>query len=404
MTRRLLLIMVFILPMVFVSSLVAAATVKLPSGQVFDLTSKQLEMLKHRPGVAFFPYQLPDEGAKDQISPLIHIQLPKVLGAGFLVGTPENLTAGLHAVGAQLIKKKKADNDTTLKSTIQKHENGVIQSNVLVSVGYRMDDLDWNIAGDTAGENPNILSELTWSDLEIYQAKLRNVTIIRKIIYFRGALAYGWITGGENQDSDFIGDNRTQEFSRSNNNSDDGNIFDASLGIGHPFTFGNGKFRVTPLLGYSYHEQNLTISDGNQTIPPLGPFPNLDSTYETEWDGPWLGLDLVFQFNKKYTLFAEIEYHWADFYAVADWNLRSDLAHPKSFEHVADGNGIVVSTGWTCLFHRHWALNIAFDYQTWSTDHGIDRVFTAGGAVAETRLNEVNWESFTAMIGLAYHF
>lgn len=278
------------------------------------------------------------------------------------------------------------------------------QSKFILSIGYRVGDLDWNIAGDITGENPNILSELTWSDLEIYQVKLRNVTIIPKIIYFRGSLAFGWITGGENQDADFNGDNRTQEYSRSNNSGDDGNIFDVSLGIGYPFTFGKGKFRISPLLGYSYHEQNLTISDGNQTIPPLGAFPNLDSTYETEWDGPWLGLDLIFQPNKKHTMFAEIEYHWADFYAVADWNLRSDFAHPKSFEHVADGNGMVVSVGWTYLFHGRWALDVTIDYQSWSTGHGIDRVFWAWGTTGETRLNEVNWESYAAMIGLAYHF
>jgi len=63
-----------------------------------------------------------------------------------------------------------------------------------------------------------------------------------------------------------------------------------------------------------------------------------------------------------------------------------------------------ISTGWSYLFHRRWALDIAFDYQNWSTDHGVDRVFTAAGGTAETRLNEVNWESFTAMIGVAYHF
>ena len=278
------------------------------------------------------------------------------------------------------------------------------QSKFILSAGYRVGDLDWNIAGDTTGENPNILSELTWSDLEIYQVKLSNVTMIPKRVYFRGSLAYGWITGGENQDADFNGDNRTLEWSRSNNKTKDDNVLDASLGIGYPFTFGQGKFRISPLIGYSYHKQNLRITDGCQTIPPTGSFQGLDSTYDAEWSGPWVGLDLMFKLNEKHNLFAEIEYHWADYYAEANWNLRSDYAHPKSFEHDADGDGIIILMGWTYLFHGRWALDVTVDYQSWSTDHGIDRVFFASGTTAETRLNEVNWESYAAMIGLAYHF
>lgn len=279
-----------------------------------------------------------------------------------------------------------------------------ISSTFSLRMGYRVDDFDWNIAGDITGENPNVLSELTWSDVEIYQMKFYNVTMIPRMLYFRGALAYGWIFDGENQDSDFYGDDRTLEWSRSSNSGNNGEVFDASLGIGYPFTFGKGKFRLSPLLGYSYHEQRLRITDGYQAIPPLGPFPDLDSTYETEWDGPWLGLDIVFQLNQKHSIFAAFEYHWADYYAVADWNLRDDYAHPKSFEHETDGTGIVVSAGWTYLLHGGWGLDITIDYQNWSTDPGIDRVFTAAGTTAETRLNEVNWESFMAMMGLSYHF
>ena len=30
-----------------------------------------------------------------------------------------------------------------------------------------------------------------------------------------------------------------------------------------------------------------------RTWPPLGPFPGLDSSYNTEWKGPWLGFDAL---------------------------------------------------------------------------------------------------------------
>ena len=38
-----------------------------------------------------------------------------------------------------------------------------------LSAGYRVDALDWNIAADFFGTTPNILSELTWDDLQIFE-------------------------------------------------------------------------------------------------------------------------------------------------------------------------------------------------------------------------------------------
>ena len=41
----------------------------------------------------------------------------------------------------------------------------------------------------------------------------------------------------------------------------------------------------TLLGGYSYHELNLIVTDGVQTIPATGSFAGLHSSYWAEWDG-----------------------------------------------------------------------------------------------------------------------
>jgi hypothetical protein len=110
--------------------------------------------------------------------------------------------------------------------------------NFTLEAGYRLDELDWNIAGGIKG--PNIISELEWEDLEIYQMRGSGRFDFEKgnapfALRLKGSLAYGWIVDGENQDSDFKGNNRTLEYSRSNNNSDDGGVFDAFVGIGARF-------------------------------------------------------------------------------------------------------------------------------------------------------------------------
>jgi len=279
-----------------------------------------------------------------------------------------------------------------------------------LSAGYRADELDWNIAGDINGENPNVLSDLTWEDLEIFQIKAKGeINVERKdftyfTTYIRACVGYGWIVDGKNQDSDYLGDNRAFEFSRSNNGSDDGDVLDASVGAGPQFRVMSDRLAIIPLVGYSYHEQNLTMTDGVQTIPNYGPFSGLDSTYETQWDGPWLGIDLAFRPAENFTLKGSFEYHWADYKGEANWNLRTDLAHPKSFEHDADGDGVVLSFGGDYAFTNHLSIHLNLDYQDWKTDDGIDKTFLADGTVLVTRFNEVNWESYAVMLGMTYRF
>jgi len=277
--------------------------------------------------------------------------------------------------------------------------------------GYRVDDLDWNIAGDINGNNPNILSELTWDDIEIYQLKLEGRLIWPNIIAFRGALTYGWIFDGENQDSDYFGDNRTLEFSQSNNSTDDDDVWDVSLAVGYPARIGKTVIgTITPLAGYSHHEQQLNLTDGYQSIPDLGPFPGLDSSYDTEWKGPWLGIDLHFKaaeiksFAHRFETYLTYEYHWADFDAEGNWNLRDDLDHPKSFKQDTDGDGYVIRAGFNFTLTQHWALNFNYDYQDWTMDDGTSKVFFADGTNVKTRLNEVNWTSHAWMAGLSFRF
>jgi outer membrane protease len=285
-----------------------------------------------------------------------------------------------------------------------------IKTDLSLSTGYRVDDFSWNIAGNVSGTNPNVLSELTWSDLEILQTVVSGRALVNERVYLRGSFGYGWAFSGDNLDADFSGNDRTQEYSRSSNSADGSTVLDAALGLGYQFAFLSGKFRLSPLLGYSYSAQTLTLKDGVQVIatpgrtPPAGPIRGLDSTYDASWLGPWLGIDLAFEITERITLFGSLEYHWATFDAECNLNLRNDLAHPKSFEHDADGKGFLIGVSAEYLLGGAWSLNMSFNYQKWSTDPGHDRVYYVNGSAADTRLNEVNWDSYALMLGLAYRF
>lgn len=277
---------------------------------------------------------------------------------------------------------------------------------------YRLAEFDWNIAGDLSGASPNILSELTWSDLEIAQvtAAARMDLGRRVILQINGD--YGQIISGNNQDSDYAGDNRTAEFSRSNNTSR-GNVDDVSLALGYPFRVFDmmvGKYAlITPLIGYSVHHQNFVMKDGVQTIPASGPFSGLNSSYNAQWVGPWLGMNMRLQANARTMLFIDMGYHWADYQAEANWNLRDDLTHPVSYRHSATGQGVVAALAVSRTLSKRWEVLMRIEAQRWTTEPGVDVVYevdatTKAIQASATRLNEVNWKSHALGVAAIFHF
>ncbi len=274
-----------------------------------------------------------------------------------------------------------------------------------VTLGQRTDNLDWNIAGNLSGTNPNILSELEWKDLSIFQLKVAGNGTIKETFFLRGAFDMGFIYAGENQDSDYSCDDRRCEFSRSNNKADSGSVWDAAVGGGFKNTVAlkGGAFTFIPLIGYSQHNQNLKITDGYQTIPATGAFGGLNSSYKARWRGPWAGLDLGYG-RSVFSLTGTFEYHVVSYHAEADWNLRTDFAHPKSFEHNANGTGYIAALGADYRLKRGWGVFAGLDYLEFKTGSGIDRTYFSDGTIADTRLNEVNWSSYSFNAGFRRRF
>lgn len=289
---------------------------------------------------------------------------------------------------------------------------GSVRYDYSLGTDYRRARLDWNIAGSLAGSGPNILSELTWYDLEIAQVSgAVQITVNDRLVLLARA-AYGAVVNGRNQDSDYDGDNRTLEFLRSDSKGG-GDIGDGSIGFGYHFrvfeSAAGHHVHVTPMLGYSRHLQYLKISDGRQTIPATGPIANLDSNYNADWSGPWLGLNLRLEADDRTSVIINAEYHRADYYAEANWNLRDDLAHPVSFKHTTQGFGFIVSMAVSRTVTRHWDVIARMESQNWQGDPGVDTLYTINTSTGVlqptvTRLNEVNWRSLSGGLAATYHF
>ena len=272
-----------------------------------------------------------------------------------------------------------------------------------VGISQRKDNLNWSIAGSTV----NVLSELKWENMSITQLQAAGEIHLKNDRRVRAKLGYGVIDSGTNQDSDYNGNNRTQEFSRSISNAG-GNVLDASIALGKKLLLRDlsaGKsFYVTPFVGLSINQQNLTMTDGVQIIPASGPFPGLASSYDAQWIGPWLGAEALIEAERGWSIMANLEYHLADYSASANWNLRTDLAHPVSFRHTATGAGFVMSLGASYPVKKNWEMEFTLVRQNWSTNAGSDQVFLADGTFGYMRLNAVNWDSTAFYFGIIREF
>lgn len=264
-----------------------------------------------------------------------------------------------------------------------------------VGLSSRTNQLNWNIAGDLSGQNPNILSELTWTNIRTLGLNLNTRITINDQLFATGLLSYGWIYQGANQDSDYYGDNRTNEFSRSNNNSSKGNTFDASIALGYQL-IKTDQWLISGFLGLSSYNQYLWITDGYQTVsvkppfsfnpPPIGTtFPDLNSSYFASWAGPWIGVTADYRITENLSVNCDFGYHMASYNGEGYWNLRS-----MTFYHTAQGIGINLSLGTDYRFNDKWSAGLNLESGNWSAGPGTDITYDI-----ITRLNQVNWSFFT---------
>tara|TARA_B100000780_G_scaffold277402_1_gene248033 strand:- start:681 stop:1679 length:999 start_codon:yes stop_codon:yes gene_type:complete len=279
----------------------------------------------------------------------------------------------------------------------------------------RYDQLNWDLAGSLASTGPNIISELTWSNVGFHQTRLGFRFIGDDTWYLKGYTSNAWGFTGTVQDSDYNGNNRSFEFSRSMSDSNRSSAKDFSIALGQQIRIDN-HIGITPLVGYSSHQQNFSITNGQQTvcdasgspkscIGGLGPIAGLNSAFSTHWRGPWLGLDLRVASAKRWTTYAELEYHYSYYDAQANWNLRSDLKHPKSFAQTARGAGTHLGLGLSYALEKpNSFFNMGLKQSQYSTQAGVQNFYLVNGTIANQRLNGVSWRSSSVTFGITSQY
>ena len=260
-----------------------------------------------------------------------------------------------------------------------------------VTGGYQQEDLQWSIAGNANGQNPNILSELRWKNVG------GPVTGIQLHYNFfthwqlQGEYEHAFFSTGKVYDTDYGSNDRTNIVYAEQFNAGKGGADRWLAGLGYQLPV-TDKFSITPSAGYGQFQQLLYVCGNKAT------FSDLNSTYKTTWRGAYGQVVCSTGLTKKLWMNAGFRYSQVQYSASANWNLIREFSHPESFRHTANGYGINIHTSMLYQASGIHSIGIKGIYSRWQTGRGIDELYLATGRSEQTQLNEVRSASWQVMI------
>lgn len=267
-----------------------------------------------------------------------------------------------------------------------------------VGGAWRDASLAWDIASDSQGvQTPNVLSALEWQDVTVLDLLVALECRLPNRLFLRLDGTLGNPVSGTMIDADYAGNHRQNEIRRSTAEVNGERSLQGALALGRDWQL-TRHWRLQTALGAGFSTLELNNEEGYLQVDVehpenTGSILGLDSDYNAYWSGV-LGRVGVFheqngwQLGTVYTVYPQAHYD-----ATARWNLRSDLAQPKSFDQDATGDGALLEFRiGREIMPAHW-LQLSWRDESWRATGGTDRLYRSGQAPALTRLNQVSLDS-----------
>lgn len=259
--------------------------------------------------------------------------------------------------------------------------------------GYATEDLNWSIAGNAAGKNPNILSELIWKDLKGPAISLNVKYKFWRQVFVESSFSSKFTTSGQVTDTDYGEDNRNGQSFRVVLHADAGQRISSAIAVGYNLPVVE-KLLAAFSVGYALDKQWLYLKDYNESDEPL------NSSYKTKWGSVFFKVEPSYQLSRVLSLAAFFKYYQATYDAKGNWNLISDFQHPVSYTHDAKGYGVEAQLKANYRIGKNLSVFVSGDYLKWNTGKGNDKLYRTNGQVPLTQLNEVNRKGYGFNAGL----
>lgn len=283
-----------------------------------------------------------------------------------------------------------------------------------ITGGYRNDKIETLINAYDPADTFILSDGLTAKNISVFEVGAIAKMSLCNTWLIRGFADYGWITNGNYKEvstapgfPEFI----------SKGTVDKGHTQDYSIGLGYLFPLDNcfswifscfPNINIGPIGGYSYHSQKLTMG----TIFTDGVEDSIltDLQYHMRWNSPWLGGDLIVNFN-YFKLHCGYEFHWSHWHA--EWLLDGSDVFGGAFSDKrksthSHANVFFIDT--TYQFSPCGEFFLSFKYQHWKAGDGIE--VPLAGSFAAVGLNDTEvdkvpkalWESYEVKIGFVWAF
>lgn len=268
-----------------------------------------------------------------------------------------------------------------------------------VETGYRWDKVSNRVVVLGQSVGPRASTQVAKA-LNSYQLGIRGQGNFYDNWYGKGMAHYGWIFSGKyREEGAFFG-------------SADGHTIDATGGTGYLFTTCQ-NWGFAPLIGWSYDEIDTW---GKQVTPQILHFIRSvgDIHYKSRFQGPWIGVDFLFQPTPAWDINLSYELHGAHWHATRIL-ARGELGNPpfgttSGFSNVRNhhsvwGNVFELGGMYTSSSCINFGASLRYQYwQSIGTGHYKRTKTPLDPAFTQRLCTDVEWYSFAAMVRLGYSF
>lgn len=264
---------------------------------------------------------------------------------------------------------------------------------VSVAPAYSTGSFQWSIAGNSAGTQPNVYSELRWKRIQRTGVGVTAGWYFTKQLDLSLHLAKSYTIAGKATDTDYKEDNR--------NNIAYYGAFSSHKGVhsliagsaGYTFAWGEGNtLKLYP--GYAYSRETWYLLPADAFTPV-----DLRTTYTVTWKGLMTGIALKKYMGRHFFVAPDFRYYQLTYSAAANWNLITQFRHPLSFAHTANGYALEPSLQ---LGYQSFYINAGYTYRT--TGKGTEQLYLVTGEVRETQLNKAEQKTLQLSIGFTARF
>lgn len=289
-----------------------------------------------------------------------------------------------------------------------------------INYGYRHDSLHWSIAGQEG--TPNYFATLDWPDIHTFQVGTRYILAGWDSIYFRTEGYFGWVCQAENIYQVFLGENKTDLFSREVACRTGDKLYGAKAGLGIHLLRECGPFDLAAIVGYSFQGLRLRWRDP-KLVYSQSQFPGsvdtLIAKYRPKWNGGFVGLDGFLHWGTCLTFSGTYEVHWTTYRAHGIWNWTQPpdmiigiipptppMFYRQEWKDCATAWGHVFSGSLTYNSEENWYLGIFantqyfrsrgcdYDVYTFSDNSLPDLIYIVTLPNNTDNLNPVTWINY----------